>query len=89
VLNSMGARDQVNAWREFIGHPCWLELQEIARQQIRVREDEILGNVYSKEHELLKGERLGLSLFLALPDTLMSELEIDIANELKENEHVD
>jgi len=85
MLTSLSTSDQARFWEEFLQHPCWMELKKIAETQMRVREDTVLSNIYSVEHELLKGERLGIGLFLEIPQTVLEGLEVDLARMEHEN----
>lgn len=88
MLEHLSISEQIGAWEEFLGHPCWAAIQKIAEQQMRVREDEVLGNPYTPAHELLKGERLGIGLVVSLPGSIMDSLEVDVSMEQRGSEDV-
>lgn len=88
----MSTRDELDMWLGWIQSPVTKELIDIAQQQAQVRQVEVLspmkpGQEY--ERELMKGEALGITMFIAVAETRIAELREIVEKERENDDRVD
>ena len=80
-------QETLRKFRNLVQSEGWVELRRIAEAQAQMREGPVLRSAHTPEHELWKGEALGIRSILALPATIVSEIEsqLEVLTEKAEN----
>lgn len=78
-------RIELESWEALQRNPCFKELVDIAQQQIQVRHVEVLSPMHSPDlalgRELVKGEALGIGMFIAVAEARTAELRETLEQE--------
>jgi hypothetical protein len=80
--------EEKGEWEGLLSHPGWKRLEEIMREQIRMRHEQIMlkplaGHDAVFEQEFTKGEAAMASLILTMPHTIVEQLLVDIEQAAK------
>lgn len=78
-----GVKRAIELWEEFLQHPCWKELEGIAKEQAHIRAEDVLLGEHTPDQTLIRefsrGEYSGINLVLATATTILTTLEEDLA----------
>ena len=89
-MDGVNLQEQKRAWEGLKLHPAWKDLMEMADAQMAGRKSAVLdpmlpGQEYARE--FLKGEISGIQTFVALVDTAIELIDVEIQRLTKENEN--
>lgn len=83
----MTNQDEYDMWNSLLVHPAWQRLVDYVEEQKALRFVAILKGVHDlREEDKLRGEYLGLELFVKVPITMVETLKVELDKLNKESQ---
>lgn len=82
----MSAREELDEWGGLLNHPKWKQLCEWAEEQTAHRTAFVLGGEGDpREEDRMRGEIMGIQLFIEYPKTIVDGLHAQLDNQQGED----
>lgn len=83
----MTPREELEMWQYFINQPAWKQIKQWVQEQTAARTAVLIqGGDSTREEDKLRGEILGMNLFMQYPETLVETLQVELDSN-QEDQH--